>query len=201
MTREEFRACSFDGLPVKPTAIPKEISEKVIKTEENTFIIFASSDMIKAFKEQPTVLFMDSTHGTNSSKYPLISFLVTDKRGEGVPVIQIVANTEASIVVKQGLVVLNRLAEEAVHYVKVIMSDVAASFINAWREAFPSLPSGKSDGWNYFVNDYGPNGKVCKPKEWARCFNHGILSHNLIEERALKNERQLYYRVLIVHQS
>ncbi|TRY76624.1 hypothetical protein TCAL_16004, partial [Tigriopus californicus] len=42
--------------------------------------------------------------------------------------------------------------------------------------------SGKSDGWNYFVNNYGPNGKVCKPKEWARCFNHGILSHNLIEE-------------------
>ncbi|TRY73411.1 hypothetical protein TCAL_16918 [Tigriopus californicus] len=84
----------------------------------------------------------------------------SNKRGEGVPVIQIVANTEVSIVVKQGLFVLNRLAEEAVHDVK----------------------SGKSDGWNYFVNNYGPNGKVCKPKEWACCFNHGILSHNLIEE-------------------
>lgn len=53
---------------------------------------------------------------------------------------QIVSSTEDSSVVRHGLRILNRLANEALRHVKVLVSDMAPCFINAWRDEFPELP-------------------------------------------------------------
>jgi hypothetical protein len=37
--------------------------------------------------------------------------------------------------------------------------------------------------WEYFVDNYGYQGKITKPLEWARCFTSGSQAHNLYLER------------------
>lgn len=40
-----------------------------------------------------------------------------------------------------------------------------------------------SNSWDYFEKNYGPEGKVAKPQEWARCFIPGTVATNLLIER------------------
>lgn len=49
------------------------------------------------------MLCMDSTHGTNSYNFFLITLLVLDDLGEGVPVCWIISNREDAAVIRQVL--------------------------------------------------------------------------------------------------
>lgn len=50
-----------------------------------------------------TVVCMDSTHGTNVYDFFLITILVLDEFGEGVPVCWFISNREDSAALRQGL--------------------------------------------------------------------------------------------------
>lgn len=64
--------------------------------------------------------------------------LFLDARGEGTPILQIIGEAESSEVLKPALKILNELAPEAVQNVKVIVSDLAGSFVKALRDSFPN---------------------------------------------------------------
>lgn len=156
---EALRACSFEGRAHPP--IPTTIKKKIISTGGKSTIIYASNAMLERFEKNPSTLFMDGTHGTNRSKFILITLmvkgklsrtflicdntcdfheytLISDARGEGVPVFQIIAESESAEVLKPAFKVLNELAPEAVKKVKVLMSDLAGAFPKAWQESFPN---------------------------------------------------------------
>ncbi|TRY78750.1 hypothetical protein TCAL_16694 [Tigriopus californicus] len=117
---------------------------------------------------QPITLFVDSTHGTNQSKYCLISILVADSRGEGTPILQVLAESECKQTIMPAFEMLARLSPESVNKVKVLVSDLAPAFINAWKEVFPTSlvkHANKANGWEYFSQNYGPSGTIAKPEE------------------------------------
>ena len=90
-------------------------------------------EMLKKFG--PTAICMDSTHGTNVYDFYLITILVLDDLGEGVPVGWIVSNREdAAIIICK---VLSRIKEKCgdIH-TYIFMSDDADNFFNAWRGVF-----------------------------------------------------------------
>lgn len=62
---------------------------------------------------------------------------LSDARGEGVPIMMVIAKTESKEILIPALEILHRLAPEAVAKVKVLVSDMAPSFINAWNHVFP----------------------------------------------------------------
>ena len=78
---------------------------------------------------------MDSTHGTNVYNFYLITILVLDDLGEGVPVGWIiVSNQEDAAIIRQ---VLSRIKEKCgdIH-TSIFMSDDADNFFKAWRGVF-----------------------------------------------------------------
>ncbi|TRY72080.1 hypothetical protein TCAL_17104 [Tigriopus californicus] len=62
---------------------------------------------------------------------------LTALKGEGTPVMQIVAESECKNSIKPAFALLQRLAPDAVPNVKVLITDLAPGFFNAWME----LPS------------------------------------------------------------
>lgn len=132
-----FRGYSFVDLDHDPSLTPKTILHKLIPNTTKSMIVYASDEMLHQFQKYPVTLFVDGTHGTNKSKYSLISFVVADARGEGVPIMMVIAKTESKEILIPALEILHRLAPEAVAKVKVLVSDMAPSFINAWNHVFP----------------------------------------------------------------
>jgi hypothetical protein len=77
---------------------------------------------------------MDSTHGTNSYDFFLITLLVLDELGEGIPVCWIISNREDATVIRQ---VLLKVKERCGNIqAKIFMSDDANNFFNAWQGTF-----------------------------------------------------------------
>ncbi|TRY69194.1 hypothetical protein TCAL_16511 [Tigriopus californicus] len=163
MERPDFRGFSFTDLEHDPNTVPSTISDKLIPNATKSMIVYASEEMLSQFHKYPVTLFVDGTHGTNKSKYSLISFVVADTRGEGVPIMIVIAKTESKEVIIPALEILQHLAPEALSNVKAL--------------------DDTSNSWQYFEKNYGPNGKVAKPHEWARCFLLGTVATNLIIER------------------
>lgn len=64
------------GLNPKPT-VTDTIKTKAMEVNGSTFIVYTSDWMIEQYKKFPTTIIMDGTHGTNKSKFVLISFMVT----------------------------------------------------------------------------------------------------------------------------
>lgn len=133
----DFRGFSFADLEHDPSTVPDTISDKIITNVTKSMIVYSSEEMLSQFRKFPVTLFVDGTHGTNKSKYSLISFLVADARGEGVPIMIVIGKTESKEIISPALEILQRLAPEAVSKVKVLVSDMAPSFINAWNQAIP----------------------------------------------------------------
>lgn len=133
---EGFRGFSFAD--IEGEKIPESIADKAIEGCKMNLFVYASEFMLEQFRQQPGTLFVDGTHGTNRSEYSLITLLVADSRGEGMPIMQVVAKSECKDAIVPALRILARLAPESVDKVKVLLSDMAHSFINAWREVFPS---------------------------------------------------------------
>ena len=77
---------------------------------------------------------MDSTHGTNAYQFLLISVMVLDDYGEGIPVAWAISNKEDTTTLVQYLTAV----KERVRNIDptVFMSDDADAFYNAWQIVF-----------------------------------------------------------------
>ena len=75
-----------------------------------------------------------STHGTNMYDFKLITVLVLDELGEGVPVAWMISNREDAL----ALTPFFRKIREKCGDIstKVFMSDDADNFYNAWKSVF-----------------------------------------------------------------
>ena len=90
------------------------------------------SDMLREFGSETVCV--DSTHGTNVYDFKLITILVLDELGEGVPVAWISSNHEDAL----ALTPFFRKIREKCGDIStnVFMSDDADNFYNAWKSVF-----------------------------------------------------------------
>lgn len=77
LEEDGFRGFSFDDL--KCAEVPERIVGKTIRDCKKSMIVYASDFMLDQFHKHPGTLFVDGTHGTNRSKYSLITLLVAGK--------------------------------------------------------------------------------------------------------------------------
>ena len=77
---------------------------------------------------------MDGTHGTNIYDFKLLTVLVIDEYGEGIPVAWLLANREDSTVLMEFLKEVRRTSGYLAP--KWFMSDDADQFFNAWSGVF-----------------------------------------------------------------
>ena len=89
-------------------------------------------EMLKKFG--PAAICMDSTHGTNVYDFYLITILVLDDLGEGVPVGWIISNREDAAIIRQVLSIIKEKCGDI--NTSIFMSDDADNFYNAWRSVF-----------------------------------------------------------------
>ena len=88
--------------------------------------------MLKKFGRN--VIYMDSTHGTNAYQFLLISVIVLDDFGEGIPMAWAISNTEVTGTLVQHFTAV----KERVGNIKpeLFMSDDADALYNAWQIVF-----------------------------------------------------------------
>jgi len=91
-------------------------------------------DMMR--KHGAKIVCMDSTHGTNLYQFLLISILVIDEHGEGLPVAWAISNKEDTNVLTEYLSAVKERTENVTP--KIFMSDDAEAFYNAWKNVFGS---------------------------------------------------------------
>ena len=80
------------------------------------------------------IVCMDSTHGTNIYDFLLISVLVVDDHGEGVPIAWAISNHETEEVLLEFLYAIKERVGEL--HPKVFMSDDAVQYYTAWSKVF-----------------------------------------------------------------
>ena len=90
-------------------------------------------DMLKKYGRK--IICMDSTHKTNQYDFQLISVLVIDEFGEGVPVAWLISNREDQLVLSPFLAAMATKCGNM--ETEVFMSDDANNFYNAWVLNFP----------------------------------------------------------------
>ena len=89
-------------------------------------------DMLLKFGSE--VVCMDSTHGTNAYDFYLVTILVLDDYGEGVPVAWLITNREDASAVRQFLLKVREKCGDI--DTKFFMSDDADNFYNGWKGVF-----------------------------------------------------------------
>lgn len=77
---------------------------------------------------------MDSTHGTNAYQFLLISVMVLDDYGKGIPVAWAISNKEDTTTLVQYLTAIKERVENIEP--RVFMLDDADAFYNAWQIVF-----------------------------------------------------------------
>ena len=77
---------------------------------------------------------MDSTHGTNAYQFLLISVMVLDDYGEGIPVAWAISNKEDTTTLVQYLTAVKEQVK-SIEFT-IFMSDDADAFYNAWQTVF-----------------------------------------------------------------
>ena len=76
----------------------------------------------------------DTTHGTNHYDFNLLTLLVVDEYGEGIPVGWMISNREDTLVIVEFLKsIKSRVGDLKAEY---FMSDDAEQFFNAWQGVF-----------------------------------------------------------------
>ena len=146
------------------------------------------------------ILCIDSTHGTSSDDFTLVTIVVVDDFGEGYPVGWCLSNREDPFVLEHFL----RPMKERTGSITPawFMSDDADQFYNAWRSVFGPVP-------NFYALDMltEPGGRIChaliKDKD-----TQVIVYHNLrmlmeepdvhkFETLLTKTKQQLYKQMLL----
>lgn len=81
-----------------------------------------------------SVVCMDATHGTNCHDFQLITLLIIDSLGEGVPVAWAIANHEDTKIITKFLsAIKSKIGYMKPHY---FMSDDADQYFNSWVKVF-----------------------------------------------------------------
>ncbi|XP_064462459.1 uncharacterized protein LOC135373125 [Ornithodoros turicata] len=125
-------------LMYKPTGVPHNVSDQPLPTKDFMIVLQTEfqKEMLKLFGAK--VVCLDATHGTNGYKFYLITLLVLDAAGEGVPVAWCLSSTEN----KTALYHFLKAVKESVGEVtpNFFMTDDAKQYYHAWCEAFQSRP-------------------------------------------------------------
>lgn len=133
MGKPSFRGFNY-GHSFDMSNVPENLRSKIVDTNGQFLICFASPAMLKRFSKNPVTVAIDGTHGTNASKFILISVNIIDSRGEGSPIFQCLVETENQLIFSAALRILKSLVPEACQKTKVLLSDLSHTFINAWKE-------------------------------------------------------------------
>ena len=96
-------------------------------------------DILKQYGND--VICMDATHGTNMYDFQLISVLVVDSFGEGVPVAWAISNHENAVHITEFLTAIKKSTGDLSP--KVFMSDDADQYFNSWCAVFSSQSTKK----------------------------------------------------------
>ena len=113
-----------------------EQSKDLDNLSDNDFILGIQTefqlDMLKKFGA--TAICMDDTHGTNCYNFNLVTIVVVDDYGEGIPVGWMISNRQDTLVLMEFL----KAIKERAGNVNPIwfMSDDAEQFFTAWRATF-----------------------------------------------------------------
>lgn len=133
MSGLSFRGFNY-GHKFEMSHFSEDVQAKVVNTDGQFLICYASPEMIERFKNHPFTVAIDGTHGTNASKFILISVNVMDSRGEGSPIFQCLVESENQKIFSSALRILKSLAPEACSQTRVLLTDLSHTFINSWRE-------------------------------------------------------------------
>ena len=80
---------------------------------------------------------VDSTHGTNQYDFKLVTVMVVDDLGEGIPVAFIISNREDEVVLHEFFAAIKcRLPSEVQFSASHIMTDDAPQYFHAWTSVF-----------------------------------------------------------------
>ena len=80
------------------------------------------------------IVCMDSTHGTNLYGFLLITIMVVDEHGEGLPVAWAISNKEDTYMLTEYLSAVKERTGNITP--RIFMSDDAEAFFNAWKNVF-----------------------------------------------------------------
>ena len=94
------------------------------------------ASMMKKFGHQ-RILCIDSTHGTNSYNFSLVTLVVVDEFGEGYPVGWSLSNCEDQFVLHNFLTAVKKRASSIT--TQWFMSDDAEQFYNVWKSVFDEV--------------------------------------------------------------
>ena len=96
-------------------------------------------DMLKMFADN--IICIDSTHGTNMYDFCLITVIVIDEYGEGVPVAWVISNPEDAMALHAFFEALKDAC--GILKPKWFMSDCAEQYHNAWKGVFGVIETKK----------------------------------------------------------
>lgn len=185
MSKPPFRAFNY-GSKFDMSVFPDAVQHKVVETNGLFLLCYASEAMLQRFRDHPTIISVDGTHGTNSAKFVLISILVFDNRGEGTPVFQCLVENENKAIFSVALKVLKDLVPEACSRVKCLLSDTSHTFINAWEDVVGP------------VIDHGPvQWSVCHwhlEKNWTKHIKEPEMLQEIKGLRLIVKEDEFYER-------
>jgi len=137
---------------------------------------------------------MDSTHGTNLYDFLLISVMVVDEYGEGLPVAWAISNHEDTAVLVEFLQGLKTRTGEV--HPDVFMSDDAQQFYNAWNTVYGATPAKLLCMWHV---DRSWRKSLSEHVEGSQCrieiyhFLRGILVEQNKTEFTLKLQKFMSY--------
>jgi hypothetical protein len=101
-------------------------------------------NMMKQFA--PALVCLDATHGTNHYDFKLITVIVLDDHGEGIPCAWCISNKEDSAVLTAFFKALkSRTGPIAV---KVVMSDDAEQYYSSWKSTYGGTPEKLLCSWH-----------------------------------------------------
>ena len=92
---------------------------------DNDFIFIMTETQQQIFADHPNTVMIDGTHGTNSSKFILISGLIYDARGEGYPIFQAIVKQETTAVIEAIFNTFSKTNPINFLKIKTIISDMS----------------------------------------------------------------------------
>ena len=116
----------------------EEQGENMDNVAQNDFVLGVQTkfqrDLMIKFIEKGICI--DTTHKTNQYDFQLLTLLVVDDFGEGVPVGWMISNREDGLVIIEFLKSIQARVDQKMLRPQFFMSDDAEQFFNAWRGVF-----------------------------------------------------------------
>ena len=149
---DQLSVCAWvaelQSLEYNPITFFKEQGSARNNIPEEDFILAIQTkfqcDMMKAFGN--TLVCMDATHGTNHYHFKLVTVLVLDEYGEGVPVGWMISNKEDGTMLS---VFLKSLQDRTGPITPMFfMSDDAEQYYSSWRDIYGGQPRKLLCSWH-----------------------------------------------------